>query len=373
MSSVAKRSNGRWRARYRDAAGREHSKSFGRKVDAQKWLDEITTSMVTGTYVDPKAGRITFSQWFDLWCSRQAWESSTQESATTVAGSVTFGDVEMRHLRASHIQGWVKSMSDKPLALGTIKLRFNYVRMSLLAAVDEPVIPKDPSTKVRLPTGAKKSTTRVRSTEIPTAEQVAAALDAAPAHFMPFVAVCAFAGLRLGEAAGLRVEDVDFLGRIIHVEQQVQGSTRASARIVSPKYGSDREVYVPEDLTTMLARHVETIGTRDGLLFSNGPELWNRMSAGEQWRQIRSSVDGMEGFTIHSLRHFFASGLISAGCDVATVQRALGHSLPSITLDVYTHLWPKAEDRTRTAATGLMESVLGAPAANVRPGGPSAL
>lgn len=362
-----------WRARYRDAAGKEHNKSFRRKVDAQRWLDEVTTSIVTGTYVDPKAGRVTFSQWFKLWCSRQAWEPSTQESATTVARSVTFGDVEMRNLRASHIQGWVKSMSDRSLALGTIKLRFNYVRMSLLAAVDEPVIPKDPSAKVRLPTGAKKSTTKVRSSEIPTAVQVGEALDAAPDYFMPFVAVCAFAGLRLGEAAGLRVVDVDFLGRVIRVEQQVQGTTRANTRVVPPKYGSRREVYVPEELTTMLARHVETIGTRDGLLFSNGPEMWNRMSAGEQWRQIRSSVDGLEGFTLHSLRHFFASGLISAGCDVVTVQRALGHSSPSITLDVYSHLWPKAEDRTRSAATGLMESVFGAAAANVRPTGPSAL
>ena len=55
-------------------------------------------------------------------------------------------------------------------------------------------------------------------------------------------------------------------------------------------------------------------------------------------------------YRLHDCRHFFASGLIHAGCDVVTVQRALGHSSPSVTLDTYGHLWPNAADRTRTAA-----------------------
>jgi transposase-like protein len=59
MASVARRPDGQWRARYRDAAGKEHSKHFGRKVDAQRWLDEVTTAVVTGRYVDPGAGRVT--------------------------------------------------------------------------------------------------------------------------------------------------------------------------------------------------------------------------------------------------------------------------------------------------------------------------
>jgi integrase len=48
---------------------------------------------------------------------------------------------------------------------------------------------------------------------LPTAAQIGAVLEAAHEAFRPFVALCAFAGLRLGEAAGLRVEDIDFLRR----------------------------------------------------------------------------------------------------------------------------------------------------------------
>jgi integrase len=58
---------------------------------------------------------------------------------------------------------------------------------------------------------------------------------------------------------------------------------------------------------------------------------------------------GVSGIKLHDLRHFYASALIAAGCDVVTVQRALGHSSASTTLNTYSHLWPTAEDRTRKA------------------------
>jgi integrase len=62
---------------------------------------------------------------------------------------------------------------------------------------------------------------------------------------------------------------------------------------------------------------------------------------------------------LHDLRHFFASGLIAAGCDVVTVRRALGHRSATVTLATYAHLWPTAEDRTRQAAAAMLGEVLG--------------
>ena len=54
--NIAKRPNGKWRARYRDEAGNERARHFNRKIDAQRWLDEISSTVMAGTYVDP-AGR----------------------------------------------------------------------------------------------------------------------------------------------------------------------------------------------------------------------------------------------------------------------------------------------------------------------------
>lgn len=68
----------------------------------------------------------------------------------------------------------------------------------------------------------------------------------------------------------------------------------------------------------------------------------------------------LSGIKLHDLRHFDASGLVAAGCDVVTVQRSLGHSKATTTLNTYVHLWPTAEDRTRKAAESIMIASLAA-------------
>jgi hypothetical protein len=105
MASVKKRPDGQWRARYRDDAGKEHARHFARNVDAQRWLDEVTASMVTGAYVDPAAGRVTFVAYFAGYARRQVWQSGTDAAVRLAAATVTFADVPLRALRRSqHLQ-----------------------------------------------------------------------------------------------------------------------------------------------------------------------------------------------------------------------------------------------------------------------------
>ena len=65
----------------------------------------------------------------------------------------------------------------------------------------------------------------------------------------------------------------------------------------------------------------------------------------------------------------YATGLIGAGCDVVTMQRALGHAKATTILNTYAHPWPTAEDRTRKAASGLFATATATSAtAPSRPG-----
>jgi hypothetical protein len=57
----------RWRARYVDNAGQEHTRHFDRKVDAQKWLKDTMASVVRGDHVSPKVTRLTVGEWSDKW------------------------------------------------------------------------------------------------------------------------------------------------------------------------------------------------------------------------------------------------------------------------------------------------------------------
>ncbi len=222
------------------------------------------------------------------------------------------------------------------LAASTTRIRDNYVHMAFRAAVRDKIIREAPSDGVAFPKVAKAETTML----IQTPEQAAAARGACldPA-FVGFIAVCAYAGPRLAEAAGLQVGDVDFLRREIRVRGQVQGQTRTTAKVVPPNAGSARTVYVSDDLIELLSRHVRDIGSwgEDAWLFGVGA-LLNRNAAGHLWRQT-SELVGPAAFALHDLRHFDASGLITAGCDVVTVQHALGHSTPTITLNTYSRTY----------------------------------
>lgn len=90
MASIRQRPDGVWRARYRDDTGKEHARHFKLKRDAQRWLDEVTTSVVTGMYVDPRAGSALWSTWTDAWIERQAWADGSVETARTAVQSVSW-------------------------------------------------------------------------------------------------------------------------------------------------------------------------------------------------------------------------------------------------------------------------------------------
>ncbi|HEY2595048.1 MAG TPA: tyrosine-type recombinase/integrase [Chloroflexota bacterium] len=128
--------------------------------------------------------------------------------------------------------------------------------------------------------------------------------------------------------------------------------------VKSPKYGSERVVALPDDLAALLAEHVAARVSADLWVFpgDDGPVHANTVTY--WWNQTRAAAR-LPGVRLHDLRHFYASGLIAAGCDVVTVQRALGHGRATTTLNTYSHLWPTAEDRTRQAAAALMAAVAG--------------
>jgi len=194
---------------------------------------------------------------------------------------------------------------------------------------------------------------------LPTDLQVSQVLGASESRFRAFVAIAAFSGLRLGEAAALQVGDVDFLRRQLLVRRQVQRLPGGAVEIRLPKYGSERTVFLADDLCELLAEHVGVHCPGEASqrwLFSAIGAPPHQNTIGHLWRKSSRAAD-VEGVTMHSLRHYYASGLIAAGCDVVTVQRALGHAKATTTLNTYAHLWPTAEDRTRKAAGGLIHAV----------------
>ena len=351
----------RHRARYRDEAGKEHARHFVKKAPAQRWLDQVTASVVTGSYADPKAGRVTFAAFFGEWSARQVWAPGTVLAMSLAARSVPFGDKPMKLIRRSDVEVWIKSMDASGLAPGTIKTRYVNVRSVFRAALKDKVLGSDPTDGVRLPRGRRANA----AMSIPPPEEVGHLLAVADDRFQAFVALCAFAGLRLGEAAAVQLGDIDFLRKSLKVGRQVQRVNGGGIDVRAPKYGSERVIYLADNMINLLAQHVTAFGTtgeQQWLFAGDGDNPPHQNTVGYWWRKTLRDA-GLTGIKLHDLRHFYASGLIAAGCDVVTVQRSLGHSKATTTLNTYAHLWPTAEDRTRKAAESIMSASLGEPAA----------
>ncbi|WP_229051469.1 site-specific integrase [Aeromicrobium sp. Leaf350] len=353
--NIARRSNGKWRARYRDESGREHTRHFERKVDAQQWLDQIAAAIITGTYADPRAGQITFAAFFGEWSARQVWAPGTVLAMSLAARSVPFSEKPMRHIRRSDVEVWIKSMDAAGLAPGTVKTRYVNVRSVFRAAVRDRVIGQDPTDGIRLPRRRRSDA----AMSIPTPEEVGTLVAVANDEVRTFIALCAFTGLRLGEAAAVQLGDIDFTNATLAVTRQVQRLGGPDLDIRPPKYGSERVVHLAPGMVDLLTRHVAEVGTvgHEQWLFGEDDQPPHQNTVGYWWRKTLKAA-GLTGIKLHDLRHFYASGLIAAGCDVVTVQRSLGHAKATTTLNTYAHLWPTAEDRTRVAAQLVMDSSL---------------
>ena len=84
-SGISEDRGTRWLARYRDDTGHEHAQRFDRKVDAQRWIDDATAALISGQYVDPRAGRETLSVYYAAWSQRQIWAPNTRRAMDLAA------------------------------------------------------------------------------------------------------------------------------------------------------------------------------------------------------------------------------------------------------------------------------------------------
>jgi hypothetical protein len=69
-----------WEVRIYDPSGRQVSKSFATKRDAERWERETRVRIDRGDYLDPAIGRLTLADWWETWTSMQAWRDSTRST-----------------------------------------------------------------------------------------------------------------------------------------------------------------------------------------------------------------------------------------------------------------------------------------------------
>lgn len=222
-------------------------------------------------------------------------------------------------------------------------------------AVDHEWIPTNPVAGIRVPQGRKGSDV-VEPDAIPTPVEVQSIIDATDAHWRPLVQLLAWTGIRIGEAAGLRVGDVDLQSGTLRVERSRARATRGVSGKPSHWYdkrpktdAGARTLRLPAPVVELLRPLVVNrapgeplfVGPRGARLDPNG--FRNRVWA----KALRAA--GLDGYTPHDLRHFTASTLIGEGCNAVEVAHWLGHADATTTLRIYAKCLPGGQDHLVSA------------------------
>jgi len=346
MASVQRRPDGRWRARYRDTGDKEHARHFTRKADAERWLDEIRSDLVRGTYVDPAAGRVLFADFARTWLEAQPHRAGTAllyERTLRLHVYPRIGDRPLAAVRRSDIQALITS-SGQHLAPKTVENHFRLIKAVFNAAVEDQLIALSPCRKIARQPVAPSHVVPL------SVDQVERLVAATPQHFRALVITAVGTGLRQGEALGLRGQDVDFLRREVHVRHQLVSVPGVAAHLGPPKTASSlRTVPAPAFVLQALAEHVRLFPPGPfGMIFSNTRGSFvNRQSLHRSLAAAVRTAGLPAGITFHQLRHTYASLLIDGGESVTVVADRMGHKNATETLHTYSHLWPSSDDKTR--------------------------
>ncbi len=153
------------------------------------------------------------------------------------------------------------------------------------------------------------------------------------------VLICIFTGLRLGEICSLKWSDIDFQTRVLHVNRTVQRISIVEETAIKttlleddPKsLYSNRYIPLPDALYELICRY-----KTDSVYFFNCDKPMEPRTYQKKFHKYLKNA-GISDKNFHTLRHTFATNLVTSGADVKSLSEILGHSNVQITLNRYVH------------------------------------
>lgn len=346
-----------WRARYVAPDGRERSRSFDRKVDAERWLTETGAAILRGGWADPALGRRTVGEWYEQW-----WPSTVNlRPSTRHRDSCLYrrhvlpalGHRQLVSVTQPDVVALVALLSAKGLSPATVTKTAQLTGKLFGAAVDAGLLAVSPYRRVPLP--------RVEPDEMRFLDpgEVARLADAIDPRYRALVLVAAYGGLRIGELAGLRRSRVDPLRGTVEVVEIVTEVAGVVAAGPPKTKASRRRVALPRRVVDVLAEHLAayTGGEPDAYVFTapDGGVLRRSGFRSRHWTAATRAA-GLDGLRIHDLRHTAVALWIASGANVKDVSVRAGHTSASFTLDRYGHRFPSADDALAQRLDAIFEA-----------------
>lgn len=334
-------------ARITTKNGKRVKRVFDKLVDCRKWIAEARYNEEHGKI--SVLGNMSVDAWYEYWITEI--KAKTVRSNTIRNHNERYkqnikeyiGQMPLNEVKPIHCQNVLNRMSDT-YCNSTIKLTSVTMYGMFQSAVDNELILKNPVTKyVRCTSGKPSKPPRVLSVE----EQKLFLETTKESSNYNQYAFMLQTGLRTGEMIGLKWSDIDFEKRILHVSRTMEYRYSVGEwRIGETKTKNGcRDIPLTSEAIEILKRQKKKVQQLKTVrmefsefVFLSRKGEPTKNSAYDTKLMYYCDKVGMQRFSMHTLRHTFATRCIEAGMKPKTLQMILGHSNIGITMNLYVHV-----------------------------------
>jgi integrase len=358
-----------WIVDYVDQHGKRHIKTFAKKKDADAWRDKTAVDVRQGVHT-PDNASVTIAQAGDLWITTAETNglerSTTREYKRHLAMHIVpfIGRVKLSQLSTPMVRDFEDRLRQTGRAPDMVRRIRTSLSMLLADAQERGLVNRNVARDLRR--GKERKAERRQKgklkvgVDIPTPNEIRILIPHLQGRWRPLLLTAIFCGLRASELRGLRWQDIDLAKSELHVRQRadrfhVIGRPKSEA--------GERTVPVPPPVLNALREwKLRCPKSELDLAFpnlkGNIEGLSNIAMRGLIPAQLDAgvTVDGKAKYSMHALRHFFASWCINRRQDgglelpAKIVQERLGHSTIGMTMDIYGHLFPRTDDSAELAS-----------------------
>lgn len=318
--------------RWRDGAGKQHSKSLGKvsKRHAKMILNRFELELTSGRLGMPTKApkQHSLSQFIDDYVT---YSRSTKAPKTADMDELYLnrllaytGDMALSGVTRAHAEGYVRHRQ-KTMAPTSVNMEIRHLKAAFNYACEWEWIEENPWKRVKQLRVPEKDVPQFL--EVEDIQRLREAMEGHP--IQDLVEFYLLTGARLREGISLMGEDVDLKRGVVHLRGR---NTK-----------SKRNRMIPFGLLPTLRKLLEAQKPMPGQ-----PVFQSTKIPGHPWdasyvqHTISRMLDkiGCPWATTHTLRHTFASQLVMKGVEMYTVSRLLGHSSITVTEQHYAHLAP---------------------------------
>ncbi len=360
--SIHRRSSGSWRAQI-SSSGKRFGKTFKKKAEAQDWLRKMQNQLEMG--LDIKGGKLTLTQYLPQWLEKKKTSlrpSTAYQYSQIIRDHILphIGKIRLEDLRLSKIERLYSDLLGSGVSVRTVRLVHAVLHVALVKAINYGHIARNPAHGASLP---RQSHSEMNVLDTDQVTQFLIAVQGSCDEALYYLAI--HTGMRQGELFGLKWTDLQWDKGELRIQRQVKRVPRKGWTFADPKTKKGRRtIKLGDEILKRLSAHkkrqdahkvvVGELWMENGLIFpsSMGTPL-HQSNLRKEFLKVLDRAK-LPKIRFHDLRHTAASLMLNNGVPPIVVSNRLGHSKPSITMDVYGHLYQE----TQTDAAKIMDDLV---------------